>query len=83
VPRASPWASQERFGTNHDAATTKTTTAITHQEGGRQARTPIRSPSENATAAQNNGCGSGLWFSVIFQLDVSRFNEKVLKLHLQ
>jgi hypothetical protein len=49
----------------------KMTKAITHHDGGRQARTPVHRPSENATAAQNSGCRGGLWVRIILQFDVS------------
>jgi hypothetical protein len=59
VPKESALANQARFARNQDAAKTKATTAITHHDGGRQARTPVHRPTENANAAQNNGCRGG------------------------
>ncbi len=58
-------ASQARWARNHSAAKTKATTAITHHDGGRQARTPVHRPRENASAAQNNGWRGGLWLRFI------------------
>src|ERR1019366_9412154 len=68
-PKASALASQARFARNHDAANTKATTAITHHDGGRHARTPVHRPSENTEAAQNNGCRGGLWSRIIRYLN--------------
>jgi hypothetical protein len=45
----------------------KASPAITHHEGGRQARTPTHNPSENANAAQNSGWRVG-WSSWIIAL---------------
>ena len=73
-PTRVPWPATLASARNHDAAKTNATTAITHHDGGRQARTPVHRPSENVSAAQNNGCRGGLWLRIIRQVAVWRRN---------